>query len=180
MTKSSFSNFTVLVKKMARNSTIGRRITTRRQSRAQQHQPPPATTPALQDLASMTTCSSNEDETPSSPKLPNTKNEHPAVAVSTEGTIHSGTAVLIRDFAYPATSPLHLGNSPSEISLSSSRFHGRYAKALFDFVPETKDEVAMVCGQVVWIQDRPCAGWLIADVDNDETGLVPESYVEFV
>ncbi|KAL0080892.1 hypothetical protein J3Q64DRAFT_1701417 [Phycomyces blakesleeanus] len=96
--------------------------------------------------------------------------------------------VIIRDFAYPATSSLHHGklfesnkrssHRLSEISLSSSEFTGRQARVLYDFYPETEYEIAMKAGQLVWVQYRQCHGWLIADV-NEDTGLIPESYVEF-
>lgn len=31
----------------------------------------------------------------------------------------------------------------------------------------------------MWVQYRQCPGWLVADV-RDETGLVPENYVEIL
>ncbi|KAI8374068.1 hypothetical protein EDC96DRAFT_498419 [Choanephora cucurbitarum] len=97
------------------------------------------------------------------------------------------SSVLVRDFAYPVDSPLHYGqpatpsleNNHSTISLSSPDFTGRDARALFDFKPETEYEIALKAGQSIWVQYRQCPGWLVADV-QDETGLIPESYVEFV
>ncbi|KAI8390157.1 hypothetical protein BD560DRAFT_380086 [Blakeslea trispora] len=96
-------------------------------------------------------------------------------------------SVFVRDFAYSTDSPLHYGQpatllsekNHSAISLSSPDFNGRNARALFDFKPETEFEIALKAGQSVWVQYRQCPGWLIADV-QDETGLIPESYVEFV
>ncbi|ORZ11099.1 hypothetical protein BCR42DRAFT_421565 [Absidia repens] len=241
MSLSSLSNFTVLIKKMARKSTLGRKITTKKQrSRTRRY----TTTAAQdQDLASVSTCSSNEEE-----KLPvnvpvtatklnnNSKIDHlvtttivPPQIVEDESNksttitatsdsnlklsssiYHPGDSeqqqeddvissdsssscsgqgnVIIRDFAYPDSSPLHHGqlnkkslsnHNESNISLSSSRFNGCQAKALYDFTPETDYEIAMKSGQTIWIQYRQCAGWLIADVD-DETGLVPESYIELI
>ncbi|CDH58596.1 hypothetical protein RO3G_11071 [Lichtheimia corymbifera JMRC:FSU:9682] len=91
--------------------------------------------------------------------------------------------VLIRDFAYPESSPLHYGQPverrTSIVSLSSSEFNGCQARALYDFVPETEYEIGMKAGDVVWVQYRQCPGWLIADVEDD-TGLIPETYVEFI
>ncbi|KAG2225990.1 hypothetical protein INT45_002456 [Circinella minor] len=92
--------------------------------------------------------------------------------------------VTVRDFAYSESSPLHHGEPLeelrlSQISLSSSEFTGRQARALYDFTPETEYEIGMKAGDAVWVQYRQCPGWLIADV-MDETGLVPESYVEFI
>ncbi|KAI9299460.1 hypothetical protein BJ944DRAFT_172352, partial [Cunninghamella echinulata] len=66
-----------------------------------------------------------------------------------------------------------------QISLSSTRFNGRQARALYDFIPETDYEMTMNAGQSVWIQYRQCDGWLMAEI-GDETGLVPESYIEFI
>lgn len=71
-----------------------------------------------------------------------------------------GPPIEIRDFAYPETSPLHYGRPldrrASEISLSSSEFTGRHARALYDFVPETEYEIGMKAGEVVWVQYRQC------------------------
>jgi hypothetical protein len=44
----------------------------------------------------------------------------------------------------------------SEISLSSSEFTGRQAKALYDFVPESESECALRSGDTVWVQYRQC------------------------
>ncbi|KAI9468230.1 MAG: hypothetical protein EXX96DRAFT_543897 [Benjaminiella poitrasii] len=96
--------------------------------------------------------------------------------------------IIIRDFAYPVDSPLHFGlnkkitaleDSQSTISLSSPDFTGRDARALFDFKPETEYEVGLKAGQSIWVQYRQCPGWLIADV-QDETGLIPETYMHYV
>lgn len=70
--------------------------------------------------------------------------------------------VKIRDFAYPADSPLHFGKpvlnltNQSTLSLSSPEFNGRDARVLFDFVPETEYEIALKAGQTVWVQYRQC------------------------
>ncbi|KAG2178028.1 hypothetical protein INT43_003281 [Umbelopsis isabellina] len=97
--------------------------------------------------------------------------------------------IVIRDYAYPTSHPMHRGIplSPvvkatrpiSEISLSSSEFTGRQARALYDFEPETESEIAMRAGDIVWVQYRQCEGWLVADVE-DETGLIPEDFVEWI
>ncbi|KAL0090674.1 hypothetical protein F4703DRAFT_1382546 [Phycomyces blakesleeanus] len=91
---------------------------------------------------------------------------------------------MVRDFGFPTTSPLHYGQSEknrreSRISMISTRFTGCYARALYDFSPETEHEAGMKKGEVVWIQYKQCQGWLVADV-RDGSGLIPESYVEFV
>ncbi|KAI7871332.1 hypothetical protein BDF14DRAFT_1719369, partial [Spinellus fusiger] len=64
------------------------------------------------------------------------------------------------------------------LSLSSPDFTGRQARVLYDFCPETEYEIAIKAGDSIWVQYRQCPGWLIADVEDD-TGLIPESYVEF-
>ncbi|KAI7882651.1 hypothetical protein K492DRAFT_176146 [Lichtheimia hyalospora FSU 10163] len=98
-------------------------------------------------------------------------------------TEQEASSVLIRDFAYPESSPLHYGHPverrTSIVSLSSSEFNGCQARALYDFVPETEYEIGMKAGDIVWVQYRQCPGWLIADVDDD-TGLIPETYIEFI
>ncbi|KAL9543126.1 hypothetical protein MBANPS3_008273 [Mucor bainieri] len=109
-----------------------------------------------------------------------------SISLSSTKTTTAVQNVIVRDFAYPADSPLHFGrntlvslNNQSIVSLSSPDFNGRDARALFDFSPETEYEIALKAGQCVWVQYRQCPGWLIADV-QDETGLIPESYVEFI
>lgn len=109
-----------------------------------------------------------------------------SISLSSAKTTTAAQNVIIRDFAYPTDSPLHFGrntlvslNNQSTVSLSSPDFNGRDARALFDFSPETEYEIALKAGQCVWVQYRQCPGWLIADV-QDETGLIPESYVEFI
>ncbi|CAH2350249.1 hypothetical protein CLIB1423_01S05842 [[Candida] railenensis] len=55
----------------------------------------------------------------------------------------------------------------------------RKAIALFDFVPENDNEVALREGQLIWISYRHGQGWLVAeDPETGENGLVPEGYVE--
>ncbi|KAG2202885.1 uncharacterized protein EV154DRAFT_523109 [Mucor mucedo] len=93
------------------------------------------------------------------------------------------SVVVIRDFAYPIDHPYHHGKAikhqSSSMSLSSPDFNGRDARALFDFTPETEYELPLKQGQTLWVQYRQCPGWLVADV-QDETGLIPETYVEFI
>lgn len=53
------------------------------------------------------------------------------------------------------------------------------AMALFDFIPENDNEVALTEGQIIWISYRHGQGWLVAeDSESGENGLVPEEYVE--
>ncbi|KAF7730134.1 Inorganic pyrophosphatase [Apophysomyces ossiformis] len=106
------------------------------------------------------------------------------VAAGPLDEVEPSNLVIIRDFAFPESSPLHYGQPLPErpvsvVSLSSPDFTGRQARAIYDFTPETDYEIGMKTGDSVWVQYRQCPGWLIADV-GDETGLIPESYVEFV
>jgi hypothetical protein len=75
--------------------------------------------------------------------------------------------VVIRDYAYASSHPMHRGIPPispiieptrptSEVSLSSSEFTGRQAKALFDFEPESESECALRTGDIIWVQYRQC------------------------
>lgn len=119
------------------------------------------------------------DEQPAVQEEPSSSTKSTRTSHCTEEPLQ----VLIRDFAYPESSPLHYGQPverrTSIVSLSSSEFNGCQARALYDFVPETEYEIGMKAGDIVWVQYRQCPGWLIADVEDD-TGLIPESYVEFI
>ncbi|KAI8990069.1 hypothetical protein BDB01DRAFT_717723 [Pilobolus umbonatus] len=93
---------------------------------------------------------------------------------------------MVRDFAYSVNSPLFHGQEEQEVkrpdsilSLSSPEFHGSSAHALYDFIPETEYELGMKAGDIVWVQYRQSPGWLVADI-HDQTGLIPETYVEFI
>lgn len=107
--------------------------------------------------------------------------------------IPSNTSV--RDFGYPNDHPLHNGVVDSdlegaeydEVDGASSYEEGQYssdeinrkAVALFDFIPENDNEVALREGQLIWISYRHGQGWLVAeDPETGENGLVPEEYVE--
>lgn len=57
----------------------------------------------------------------------------------------------------PPISPIIEPTRPtSEVSLSSSEFTGRQAKALFDFEPESESECALRTGDIIWVQYRQC------------------------
>jgi hypothetical protein len=67
----------------------------------------------------------------------------------------------------------------SLVGTYSSEEINRKAVALFDFVPENDNEVALKEGQLIWISYRHGQGWLVAeDPETGENGLVPEEYVE--
>ncbi|KAG5440787.1 hypothetical protein PCK2_000223 [Pneumocystis canis] len=63
------------------------------------------------------------------------------------------------------------------MEISVDEIYGK-ALALFDFVPEHENELALVRGQQIWISYRHEQGWLVAvDPVTGDTGLVPEEYV---
>lgn len=58
--------------------------------------------------------------------------------------------------------------------------HGK-AVALFDFVPEHENELALHEGQIILVSYRRGKGWLVAeDPTSKESGLVPEEFVRLV
>ena len=66
------------------------------------------------------------------------------------------------------------------IASPDEEMHGR-ALALFDFVPEHENELALSEGQVVLVSYRHGQGWLVAeDPASGESGLVPEEFVRLV
>lgn len=114
-------------------------------------------------------------------------------------------STLIKDFAYPDTHPLKLGdfllptssdddddddvndnyanddesNDYNHYDAYSPDEINRKAIALFDFSPENDNEVGLLEGQIIWISYRHGQGWLVAeDPNTGENGLVPEEYVE--
>lgn len=111
----------------------------------------------------------------------------------------------IKDFAYPDSHPLKVGDFLLPGSEDSDNDNeklddeddddddddynafGSYAPdeinrkaiALFDFSPENDNEVKLQEGQIIWISYRHGQGWLVAeDPNTGENGLVPEEYVE--
>lgn len=110
----------------------------------------------------------------------------------------------IIDFAYSEKHPLRVGafsiSHKQEIDYHGLEFDNTYGResesddedysyssdeinckavALFDFMPENDNEVALTEGQIIWISYRHGQGWLVAeDSETGENGLVPEEYVE--
>ncbi|BFZ64738.1 HOG (high osmolarity glycerol) pathway protein [Saitoella coloradoensis] len=67
-----------------------------------------------------------------------------------------------------------------QASHEDEEVHGR-AIALFDFMPEHENEVALREGQLVWVSYRHGQGWLVAeDPATGESGLIPEDYVQLI
>jgi len=66
------------------------------------------------------------------------------------------------------------------IASPDEEMHGK-AVALFDFVPEHENELALQEGQIVLVSYRHGQGWLVAeDPQSGESGLVPEEFVRLV
>ncbi|CAG8638401.1 9853_t:CDS:2, partial [Acaulospora morrowiae] len=89
--------------------------------------------------------------------------------------------IKIRDFGFPIDDSRHWGHPyPSsdeeDEEAETNEYTNRRARALYDFQAENPTELSFQEGDILLIQDRQCAGWLIADL-GDETGLVPENYV---
>lgn len=91
----------------------------------------------------------------------------------------------VRDFAYAEDSELHyaqrhlLEEEDLEEEAEEQELNGQ-AVALFDFAPENDNEIALHAGQQLWINYRYGQGWLVAEDESGEIGLVPEEYVELV
>ncbi|KAK5096509.1 HOG (high osmolarity glycerol) pathway protein [Exophiala xenobiotica] len=66
------------------------------------------------------------------------------------------------------------------IASPDEEMHGK-AVALFDFVPEHENELALQEGQIILVSYRHGQGWLVAeDPQSGESGLVPEEFVRLV
>lgn len=64
---------------------------------------------------------------------------------------------------------------------SNSDIINRKAIALFDFVPESDNEVGLTEGQIIWVSYRHGQGWLVSeDFESGKNGLVPEEYVKII
>lgn len=96
-------------------------------------------------------------------------------------------SISVRDFAYSSDCELHYSSfEPSdeppwedETGEEDDEITGS-AVALFDFTPENDNEIALTMGQIVWINYRYGQGWLVAEDDEGEIGLVPEEYVQLL
>lgn len=65
------------------------------------------------------------------------------------------------------------------IASPDEEMHGK-AVALFDFVPEHENELALQEGQIILVSYRHGQGWLVAEDMGGESGLVPEEFVRLV
>ncbi|KAL7749064.1 BAR adaptor protein Hob1 [Sorochytrium milnesiophthora] len=110
-----------------------------------------------------------------------TKTAAEASTSSTRASLSSGSPLIIRDFAYPASHPLHQGIYPvqSPAPSTTSDIDNLFpctARALYDFDAEAPGELSFAEGAVMEVLERKYPGWLTAIVDGMQ-GLVPENYV---
>jgi hypothetical protein len=65
-----------------------------------------------------------------------------------------------------------------------SKFVG-ICRAIYDYSPQTSDELQVADGDVLYVLEKGQDGWWkvkmkVEDDDDGPTGLVPESYIEHV
>ena len=76
---------------------------------------------------------------------------------------------------------LHDGHSHRPTSTSLDESFAGPSLALYNFVPENSNELALREGQIIQVGYRHGQGWLVAmDLESGEQGLVPEEYVRLL
>jgi hypothetical protein len=76
---------------------------------------------------------------------------------------------------------LHDGHAHRPTSTSLDESFAGPSLALYSFVPENSNELALREGQIIQVGYRHGQGWLVAmDMDSGEQGLVPEEYVRLL
>lgn len=115
--------------------------------------------------------------------------------------------ISIKDYAYQESDPLHYGyfeessddegnkenikncegtgdglfDKRQSMILPSDYIVNHKAVAIYDFIPENDNELALKEGDVVYISYKHGQGWLVAEnEERTKTGLVPEEYVSFI
>jgi len=59
--------------------------------------------------------------------------------------------------------------------------HGGFVRALYDYAPETPEELTVSAGEMLVVVTRDAgAGWMEGKNTAGQTGLFPASYVEDV
>ncbi|KAH0273400.1 hypothetical protein KCU71_g18397, partial [Aureobasidium melanogenum] len=91
------------------------------------------------------------------------------------------------DSSDPADAPggplhhLHDGHAHRPTSTSLDESFAGPSLALYNFVPENSNELALREGQIIQVGYRHGQGWLVAmDLESGEQGLVPEEYVRLL
>lgn len=76
---------------------------------------------------------------------------------------------------------LHDGHSHRPTSTSLDESFAGPSLALYNFIPENSNELALREGQIIQVGYRHGQGWLVAmDMESGEQGLVPEEYVRLL
>jgi hypothetical protein len=76
---------------------------------------------------------------------------------------------------------LHDGHSHRPTSTSLDESFAGESLALYNFIPENSNELALREGQIIQVGYRHGQGWLVAmDMESGEQGLVPEEYVRLL
>ncbi|GAB7356414.1 hypothetical protein MBLNU459_g7187t1 [Dothideomycetes sp. NU459] len=151
----------------------GRRKSKGRASRSKPHQHQPQQ-PGLNSAGLFTSGGTDDDDS-----LPGTS----YLSASPAATSPSPSLSLQPPFS--DSSPRASGASqPDEHRPTSTSLDESYAGpslALYTFVPENANELALREGQIIQVGYRHGQGWLVAmDLDTGEQGLVPEEYVRLL
>ena len=99
------------------------------------------------------------------------------LSISIERQLHKSQSrhpYLIRDFAYPVSSPLHWGRFQLVYGQRMKQ-----VKAIYDFDGQDENELSFNVGDVVDIIYEREDGWLVG-LMNGLTGLVPINHVQYV
>jgi hypothetical protein len=76
---------------------------------------------------------------------------------------------------------LHDGHAHRPTSTSLDESFAGPSLALYNFLPENSNELALKEGQIIQVGYRHGQGWLVAmDMESGEQGLVPEEYVRLL
>lgn len=76
---------------------------------------------------------------------------------------------------------LHDGHAHRPTSTSLDESFAGPSLALYNFIPENSNELALREGQIIQVGYRHGQGWLVAmDMESGEQGLVPEEYVRLL
>ncbi|KAK9768804.1 HOG (high osmolarity glycerol) pathway protein [Basidiobolus ranarum] len=88
------------------------------------------------------------------------------------------TDLKIRDFAFGHSDPRHWGEYGKDVDIGSQGLSK--AIALYDFEAENPSELSFMQDDILTIQHKQCAGWLVGFKVEEKVGLIPESFVRFI
>ncbi|ORY05135.1 hypothetical protein K493DRAFT_404476 [Basidiobolus meristosporus CBS 931.73] len=98
--------------------------------------------------------------------------------VDTSSTSGEAIGLKIRDFAFKDTDPRHWGEKGEDTDAASQGLSK--AIALYDFEAENPSELSFMQDDILTIQQKQCAGWLVGFKVEDKVGLIPESFVRII